>query len=194
MRRMSSLLNVTEPIDKVWQNAQDLKFKSKTGSSLLLADCSNNWVRTALAKNWLRRNWCSDRVVNRHLTSFYGLPLYFKSESSVPVTGFNKVLSVKDLFGPNISASSYSNSYWFEFVPSRTDKIDCCDSSPLNSQSLRSSDIKAMEFRLPSHFVHNILACLGGACIYFRSQSLSFQVYWLKCQNTVRLQQFLTCY
>ena len=93
MRRMSSLLNVTEPIDKVWQNAQDLKFKSKTGSSLLLADCSNNWVR-ALAKNWLRRNWCSDRVVNRHLTSFYGLPLYFKSESSVLVTGFNKVLSV----------------------------------------------------------------------------------------------------
>lgn len=94
MRRTSSLLNVTEPIDQVWQNAQDLKFKSKTGSSLLLADCSNNWVRRALAKNWLRRNWCSDRVVNRHLTSFYGLPLYFKSESSVPVIGFNKVLSV----------------------------------------------------------------------------------------------------
>lgn len=184
MRRMSSLLNVTEPIDKVWQNAQDLKFKSKTGSSLLLlADCSNNWVRKALAKNWLRQNWCSDRVVNCHLTSFYGLPLYFKSESSVPVTGFNKVLSVtlhyvwkRPFFGPNISVSSYSNSYWFEFVPSRTDKIDCCDSSPLNSQSLRSSDIKAMEFTLPSHFVHNILACLGGACIYFRSQSLSFQV------------------
>lgn len=95
MRRMSSLLNVTEPIDKVWQNAQDLKFKSKTGSSLLfLADCSNNWVRRAFAKNWLRRNWCSDHVVNRHLKSFYGLPLYFKSESSVPVIGFNKVLSV----------------------------------------------------------------------------------------------------
>ena len=183
MRRMSSLLNDTEPIDKVWQNAQDLKFKSKTGSSLLLADCSNNWVRRALAKNWLRRNWCSDRVVNRHLTSFYGLPLYFKSEEfrsrycfqQSPVSD-SSLRVKKTFFGPNISISSYSNSYWFEFVPSRTDKIDCCDSSPLNSQSLRSSDIKAMEFTLPSHFVHNILACLGGACIYFRSQSLSFQV------------------
>lgn len=30
MRRMSSVQNVTEPIDKVWQNAQDLKFQSKT--------------------------------------------------------------------------------------------------------------------------------------------------------------------
>ena len=70
MRRMSSLLNVTEPIDKVWKNAQDLKFKSKTGSSLLfLADCSNNWVRRAFAKNWLRQTGAqtmlSTAILNR---------------------------------------------------------------------------------------------------------------------------------